>query len=158
MMVERELESKIVAALEALNVTGLEVRGLWNPVASGSVKGMEDSGAPAAAVVRVSPRAYGNYTIPTVTFDCAVALAALVDLDPTGAILAAAAEAISAKLAAWHADVCNANDAGLAFEGFAPGGFAVGGGSGPEFDETAGAWAVTFNFTVAGTLEDVPSE
>ena len=158
MMVEQELESKIVAALEALEVSGLVVCGLWNPVAPGDVKGLERTDDPIAAVVRVSPRSYGDYGVPTVTCECAVVLAARVDLDPTGAILSSAAEAISARLAAWHDDVCTADGDGLSFEGFMAAGFMVTGGSGPTFDETKGAWAVTFNFTVSGTLVDEPTE
>lgn len=158
MMVEQELESKIVDALEALEVPGLVVRGLWNPVADGEVKGQEGSDIPVAAVVRVSPRSYGDYGVPTVTCECAVALAARVDLDPTGAILSSAAEAISDRLAAWHDNVCVADGDGLSFEGFMAAGFMVTGGSGPTFDEAAGAWAVTFNFTVSGTLVDEPTD
>lgn len=157
-MIEKDLEAKIIAALEALEVSGLVVRGLWNPVAPGDVKGLERSDVPVAAVVRVSPRAYGDYGVPTVTCECAVVLAARVDLDPTGAILSSAAGAISARLAAWHDDVCVADGDGLSFEGFMAAGFMVTGGSGPTFDETAGAWAVTFNFTVSGTLVAEPTD
>lgn len=158
MMVEQELESKIVAALEALEVSGLVVRGLWNPVAPGEVKGQEGSDIPAAAVVRVSPRSYGDYGVPTVTCECAVVLAVRVDLDPTGAILSSAAEAISDRLAAWHDNVCVADGDGLSFEGFMAAAFTAPGGSGPTFDETKGAWAVTFNFTVSGTLVAEPTD
>lgn len=152
-MIEQSLESNIVAAIEALGVNGLDVRGLWNPVAEGLVKGSEnDSSSPAAAAVRVSPRSYSNYTIPTVTFDCAISLVVRTDLDPTGAILAAAADAIAGKLAAWHADVCESNDAGLACAGFQPAGFAVSGGTGPDFDRDAATWAVNYAFTIDGSL------
>ena len=55
-MIEQELETKIVTAIQALGVAGLEVRGLWNPVAAGLVKGEEaDASIPADAIVRVSP-------------------------------------------------------------------------------------------------------
>ena len=156
-MIEQELEGKIVAAIAALGVVGLEVRGLWNPVSAGLVKGDEaDASVPAAAIVRVGPRSFGSYTIPTVSLDCSVALVVRTDLDPTGEILAGAADAISEKIAAWHADVCESDDAGLAFDGFVPGGFSASGGSGPDFDRSAATWAVTWSFTIAGTL--VPIE
>ena len=152
-MIEQELESKIVAAVAALDVAGLDVRGLWNPVPNGLVKGAEtDSSSPAAAIVRVSPRSYGAYTIPTVTFDCMISLVVRTDLDPTGETIAAAASAISAKLAAWHDDVCESNDAGLAFDGFMPSAFAVPGGAGPSYDDKSATWGVDYSFTIDGTL------
>ena len=155
-MIEQELETKIVTAIQALGVAGLEVRGLWNPVAAGLVKGEEaDASIPADAIVRVSPRGYGSYTIPNVTFDCAIALVVRTDLDSTGSILAAAVDAISTKLAAWHETVCEDNAAGLAFDGFMPGGFSVPVGSGPEFDRPSATWVVTFPFSIEGTLVPV---
>jgi hypothetical protein len=119
MMVEKGLETKIVAALEALDVSGLVVRGLWNPVAPGDVKGLEGTDNPVAAVLHVSPRSYGDYGVPTVTCECAVVLTARVDLDPTGEILSSAAEAISARLAAWHDDVCVATAKAVAADDLA---------------------------------------
>lgn len=154
-MIEQELESKIVAAIEALGVNGLDVRGLWNPVAAGLVKGSEDdSSVPAAAVVRVSPRAYDAVTFPTATFDGTVSLVVRTDLDPTGTVLALASDEISALLARLHRTVAHGDDQGLDVDGLDVAAFHLVGGTGPAFDQTAATWSVIYNFTVVGVVSD----
>ena len=154
-MIEKDLESRIVAAIEALGVSGLEVRGLWKPVVVGLVKGEEtESAIPAAAVVRVSPRAYDAVTFPTAAFDCSVAIAVRTDLDPTGAILAAASDAVSAMLARLHRTVAHGRFSGLDVPGLEVAAFHLTGGDGPTFDRTAATWAVNYNFTVVGVVSD----
>ncbi|MBO7687681.1 MAG: hypothetical protein J6V72_14920 [Kiritimatiellae bacterium] len=154
-MIEQKLESAIVAAVEALGVSGMDVSGLWNPVSAGFVKGEEaNSSAAAGAVVRVAPRAYDAVTFPTATFDCTVSLVVRTDLDPDGAILASAADKISAFLARLHRTVAHGEDQGLDVDGLDVAAFHLTGGSGPVFDEAVATWAVTYNFTVVGVVSD----
>ena len=154
-MIEQELESKIVAAIAALGVEGLDVRGMWNPVAAGLVKGDEaEASIPAAAVVRVSPRAYDAVSFPTAEFACSVALVVRTDLDPTGGIVATAAGSLSGLLARLHRTVAHGEDCGLDVTGLDVAAFHLTGGTGPDFDRTAATWAVNYSFTVVGVVTD----
>ena len=154
-MIELDLEKRIVAAVAALGVSGLEVRGLWNPVAAGLVKGEEtDASVPAAAAVRVSPRAYNAVTFPEVTFDCVIAIVVRTDLDPTGSIVAAVAEAVSGLLARLHRTVAHGRNSSLDVAGFEVAAFHSVGGVGPDFDRTSATWSVNYNFTVVGVVSD----
>ena len=154
-MSELDLEKRIVAAVAALGVSGLEVHGLWNPVDAGLVKGEEtDASVPAAAVVRVSPRAYDNVTFPTATFDCSVAIVVRTDLDPTGSLLATVANAVSGLLARLHRTVAHGRNSSLDVAGLEVAAFHLTGGDGPEFDRASATWAVTYSFTVVGVVSD----
>ena len=154
-MIEQELETKLVAAIVALGVEGLDVRGLWNPVASGLVKGSEtDASVPAAAVVRVSPIAYDEVSFPSASFACSVSLAVRTDMDPTGGLLATAAGSISGLLARLHRTVAHGEYCGLDVTGLDVAAFHLTGGSGPDFDRTAATWAVNYSFTVFGVVTD----
>lgn len=154
-MIEQDLESRIVAVVKALGVSGLEVRGLWNPVAAGLVKGEEtDASVPAAAVVRVSPRAYDAVSFPTATFDCAISLVVRTDLDPGGTLMALAAASLCGLLARLHRTVAHGQDCGLDVAGLDVAAFHLTGGTGPLFDRAAATWTVTYNFTVVGVVSD----
>lgn len=154
-MIEQKLETKLVAAIAALGVEGLDVRGMWNPVAAGLVKGAEtDASVPAAAVVRVSPRAYDAVSFPTAGFACSVALVVRTDLDPTGGIMVTAAASLSGLLARLHRTVAHGEDCGLDVTGLNVAAFHLTGGSGPDFNREAATWAVNYNFTVVGVVSD----
>lgn len=154
-MIEQDLETKLVAGIAALGIVGLEVRGMWNPVAAGLVKGEEtDASAPAAAVVRVSPRSYDDVSFPTATFACSVALAVRCDLDPTGSTMATAAGSLGGYLARLHRAVARGANTELDVTGLEVAAFHLTGGAGPDFDRASATWSVTYSFTVVGVVTD----
>ena len=54
-MIEKSIEANIIAAIKALNLTGLVVSGAWQDANEGEVKDTEDS-SPAALAVAVARR------------------------------------------------------------------------------------------------------
>lgn len=149
-MIEKDIEARIIAAIAALNLPGLDIRGAWQSVDAGNVKGEESADAPAALAVAVSPRAFETFGICVATMEVALALSVRADLCPTGAALETYAAPIAAMLDDLNINMDIDHDCGMAVDGFKPKSVQVSGGSGPVFDRDAGAWAVTWNFTLRG--------
>lgn len=159
MMIEKTIEANIIAAVEALGLPGLVVRGAWQPAAVGKVKGEEtESSAPAALAVAVAPRALEQFGFGICSMDVRLALAVRADLCPTGAAIETYAEPIADLLETWNATMDCDHDCGLAVAGrFQPGGLQMTGGEGPTFDRQLAIWSVTFSFSLRGvaTLQDI---
>lgn len=149
-MLEKDVEEAIVAAVDGLGLQGLAVRGSWQVVTAGTVKGAEDEGA-AALVVKVSPRSFPTFGICEVDLDVTLALAVRVDLDADGAKLVEYADAIGDLIQGWNLVEAGDELTDLAVPGvFEPGGVQVTCGTGPENEN--GAWTVVQNFTLRGTV------
>lgn len=158
-MIEKSLEANIISAIQALNLAGLSVRGMWQPVASGNVAGEEDASSPAALVVRVSPRGFDTFGVSVASFTVTMSLVMRVDLCPTGTAIETFAEPIAALLQKWNLTLNCANDCGLGVDGeFVPGGIQVPSGDGPTFDEESCVWSVIFSFTVRGAVVEAEPE
>lgn len=158
-MIEKKIEANIVAAVKALGLSGLDVRGAWQSADVGEVKDMESDSAPAALAVTVSPRSVETFGIGVCAMDVALALVVRIDLSPTGSALETYVAPIAEMLTRWNRTMDCVNPCGMAVEGeFAPGGLQLTGGSGPELDRDLGVWAVTFNFTLRGTILEAPEE
>ena len=150
-MIEKSIEANIIAAIEALNLTGLVVTGAWKAANAGEVKGTEDS-SKAALAVAVSPRSFETFGFGICTMAVALSLAVRTDLCPTGAELETYVDPIANLLQRWNLTMGCAHPCGMAVEGkFEPGGVQMSGGSGPDLDREAGVWSITFNFTIRGT-------
>lgn len=149
-MIEKDIEAKIVAAVEALGLPGLVVRGAWQAAAAGEVKDEESASAPAALFVHVGPRSFETFGICIASMDVALLLAIRADLCPTGSALETYADPIAAILTRWNMEMCHTEDCGMAVDGFTPGGVQMSGGSGPEFDRDASSWSIVWNFTLRG--------
>lgn len=149
-MLEKDVEEAIVAAVDGLGLQGLSVRGSWQVVAAGAVKGAEDESA-AALVVKVAPRSFPMFGVCEVDLDVTLALAVRVDLDADGAKLVEYADAIGELIQGWNLVEAGDELTDLAVPGvFEPGGVQVTGGTGPENEN--GAWTVVQNFTLRGTV------
>lgn len=161
-MIEKTIEANIIAAVEALGLDGLVVRGAWQAAAVGTVKGAEtESSAPAALAVAVSPRAFEQFGFGICSMDVRLVLAVRTDLCPTGAELETFADPIANLLETWNATMDCDHDCGLAVSGrFQPGGLQMTGGEGPTFDRQLSIWSVTFNFSLRGvaTLQEATPE
>lgn len=154
-MIEKALEACVVGALKAAyehaDVGGVVVRGAWQRVDDGLVKGLE-GGEAADVFVQVAPRSYDVFGISIVTFNVLVALDVRAEHSPDGAMLEECAAPIAGWLESVNAQMNCENDCGLGAEGFVPGSVQLSGGSGPNFDADAGAWRVTWNFSVRGNI------
>ena len=158
-MLEKSIEANIIAAIEALNLTGLDIHGAWKAANAGEVKDEEAPAAPATLYVRVGPRSFETFGIGVCSMDVVFSLVIRTDLNPTGTALETYVDPIADLIQSWNNTMnCN-NPCGMAVEGeFAPGGLQMVGGSGPEFDREMCIWTVVFNFTLRGTVLDAPTE
>ena len=159
-MLEKSIEANIIAAIEALNLTGLDIHGAWQATNAGEVKDEEAPAAPATLYVRVGPRSFETFGIGVCSMDVVFSLVIRTDLNPTGAALETYVDPIADLLQSWNNTMDEENPCGMAVEGeFAPGGMQMVGGSGPVFEREAAIWSVTFNFTLRGSIiESAPTE
>lgn len=154
-MIEKSIEANIIAAIEALNLTGLVVHGSWQAANVGEVKDTEDSSL-AALAVAVSPRSFETFGFGICSMEVALSLAVRTDLCPTGAALETYVDPIANLLQKWNLEMDCDHPCGMGVEGkFDPGGLQMSGGSGPELDREAGIWAITFNFAIKGVAVPV---
>ena len=152
-MIEKDIEANIIAAIQTLDLPGIDIRGAWQTAAAGEVKDTESDSAPAALFVHVGPRSFETFGVGVCSMDVALSLAVRIDLCPTGAALETYADPIADLLQSWNLTMDCDHPCGMAVEGeFAPGGLQMSGGSGPEIDRDAGVWSIVFNFTLRGAI------
>ena len=149
-MIEKNVEKKIIDAIEALNIPDLQVVGLWQPSATNIVKGTEQSDAVGALVVKIPPKAFDTFGICEVTMDVQMILTVRVEKDSTGENLVKFVEPITDLLEAWNLDLEGNELEALVTEDFTPGGVQVNAGSGPTFDPQTNSWSVEFSLTIRG--------
>ena len=157
-MIEKDIEAKIIAAVEALGLSGLAVRGAWQAAAAGEVKDEESDSAPAALYIRVGPRSFESYSSPEVTFPVTLSFAIRVDLNPTGTALETYCDPVEGILHQWDIDIANGRDiCELDVTGFKTHFIQFTGGDGPTFENDAKIWSVVFNLTVGGVVSRATS-
>ena len=164
-MIEAEIEARICAAIEEavaerVNWGGRlpRVSGLWRCAAEVR-RGPELGQVGVSVYVAVSPRSFDTFGISTCAMDVSIALSVRIDLCPGSADLEKYAGPISELLQRWNRTMDCEHPCGLAVEGeFQPGGLQVTPGSGPALDRASGVWAVTFNFTLRGSIPDAHPE
>ncbi len=151
-MIEKSIEANIIAAIEALNLTGLDVRGSWQVANDGEVKDTEDN-SPAALYVRVSPRSFESYSSPEVTFPVTLSFAIRTDINPTGTALETYCDPVEGILHQWNLDIAAGREiCELDVTGFNTHFIQFTGGDGPTFENDAKIWSVVFNLTVGGVV------
>jgi hypothetical protein len=152
-MIEKEIETHIIAALAALNLPGLDIRGAWQPSAAGEVKDEESDGAPASLYVRVGQRSFADYSSPEVTFPVTLSFVLRTDLNPTGSALETYCDPVANLLQGWNIDLNSGRDiCELDTRGFKTHFIQFTGGNGPTFESESNLWAVTFDLTVGGSV------
>lgn len=152
MIPSKELEAKIVAAIDALGIDKATVAGFWNPAkpAADVVAGDPEATVGVGVVVSL-PRAE-QFLTPRVTFPVAVVLKVRKAASSDGSALAAAAEAVDALVRSWFADVTVLESA-LACDAVPRiGGMRMDDGA-ADYSADDKAWLVTWQFTVDGMLK-----
>lgn len=108
MLIQRELEAKVMSYLaKEIEARGLDVAltGAWQTSESGLVKWVEStSGKGAIISVALSAPQRETFSLPSVTFSANISLFVRGELDPTGDLLAAAAEVIQDALDEWQTE------------------------------------------------------
>ena len=101
-MIEKSLESAVIAAIAALGLPDLEIAGYWQEASPGSVAAEETPDVKAFLAVKASPLAFETYQSARAVCSVSFALAVRAECAPTGAALAALAEPFFRKLEDWQ--------------------------------------------------------
>ena len=149
-MIEKLLESAIMAQLAAVLPQGTEIVGAWQTSAPGVVKGSESGTAAAFVAVAVSPRSFETFTTPKANFAVAISLKVRAERDPQGALFTSCADAMLALLQQWQTSLPAVRTA-MSVDGFTPHGMRIDGGQ-ITTDAEAEALVVAESFTVRGIV------
>ena len=144
MLIEQEVESKIVIALAALN-TGATIRGCRQ----GSPVEAVDNGQ--TIVVRTGIRQHDDFSLPTVNISGTIQLFTRAEMDADGDSHETALNALLTLLDGWHRDGA-AMSSVLSTTAFFAAELRLEGGGGKDYDDDRAAWVEDFNFTIRGTV------
>ena len=154
MLAEKEIEEKVkgfvVDALKPLTPT---VKGSWDIVEEGEVKGREEPCGSALAIA-TGLRSYGGFDSPQCDIPCAVVLSVRRDMNPTGSEAVEASEKLMALFHNWNADADRVCD-DLSTDSFGVAGFRLDGGG---MRQDADAWRITMGFTLRGVIAESISQ
>lgn len=153
-MIEKDIEKKIIDRIKGLNLNGLSVNGLWQPSATGIVKGTEHSNDPAGLLVKVNPKGFNTFGISDVSMNIEIALTVRIDMCPTGEELVSFCDPISRLLQRWNMVQCGEELEDFVVDGFNPGGIRVDNGQGPQLDKQMKVWNVFYHMTLEGAVTD----
>ena len=152
-MIEKNLEHAIITAIERLELPNLQILGLWQPSATGALKGKQEEDATATLVLKIPPKSFDTFGICEVTMDVDLALSVRVEKDVDGEMLLKYVEPISDLLDRWNMSEEHDELEDLITQDFYPGGVKVNGGTGPIYDSQSKTWTVTYTFTVRGVIQ-----
>lgn len=103
MLIEKELEAKLVSAFKNLpQLKDMEVVGARQEVASGIVKGERESACGGVVAVSVGLRTHDAFSLSPITVSVAVVVSTRAEMDATGLQHERAMEAVTDLLSTWH--------------------------------------------------------
>lgn len=150
MLAEKEIEEKVKGFVaEALKDFGPTIKGSWDIVDEGEVKGREEPCGTVLAIA-VGLRSYGSFDSPQCDVPCAIVFSVRRDMNPTGSEAVEASEKIMRLFHSWNADADRVCD-DLSTDSFGVGGFRLDGG---EMRQDADAWKVSVSFTLRGVIQE----
>ena len=150
MLAEKEIEEKVKGFVaEALKGFEPTIKGSWDIVDEGAVKGREEPCGTVLAIA-VGIRSYSSFDSPQCDVPCAIAFSVRRDMNPTGSEAVEASEKLMALFHKWNADADRVCD-DLSTDSFGVGGFKLDGG---EMRQDADAWRVGISFTLRGVIAE----
>lgn len=152
-MIEKDIEKNIIEKIKELNLEGLDIGGLWQPVETGLVKNIESSDSIGGLIIKVNPKGWETYGISTIDMQIQLSLVVRIELDPTGEHLVKYCESISGLLEQWNSVKSNEELTDFVVEGFIPGGVQISQGQGPDYDSNSKTWSVIFTFSLRGSVD-----
>lgn len=157
MLIERELEARVVAAIRAAipaDAPRHVVAGLWQPTAAGTLKGFEDDPSATALIeVATGLGAQETFSSAVVSHAVTVTLYVRLDRDAQGNALLAFAEPVSALFRAWMAATYQRTFDALDGDGLSVDGVGVS-GSLPDIDRDEMVATVTWTLALSGYYTD----
>ena len=148
---EKEIEKRLVESLQGALGDLAKVRGSWQTVEKGDVKDLEDATEPVYVDIRLSTAAFPTYSATLGEWTGSLAVYVPVAMDPTGEMLDAVWDVVSAWLYAMQLTLADAKRA-LDIEGaFTTHGFLVSGGVGVELVD--GERVVPAAFLIRGKFQ-----
>lgn len=148
-MVEKEIEDRIIARLDAaLDAAGVahQTIGAW------SCDGVtEDKAAGVVVTVKVHPRAYETFTVPTANFSVDVNLLARADEDWDGADYLKTTDELFKILHGWQKSIDQTVEDFTIEGGFDPAGLRMDGGD-AGLSQDSKIWTCTWSLTLYGCI------
>ena len=126
--------------------------GLWQPSATGIVKGSTLTDTPAALLIKIPPRTFDTFGMSDVTMNVRLCLSIRYELCPTGRELLEYTEPIQNIVTEWNMKQTGEELEDFEVDGFFPGGLMVNGGTGPDLDLKNKSWSVEWDITLKGAL------
>lgn len=164
----QDIEAKLIAAIESAiypdsphpdsphpesrALPRVQIFGLWQPSALGTVRNQEDPDTVATIAVGLGTPAVQTYSAAAASITGSIVLTVRVELDPSGAALLALSDAIGSLLTGWNAANYQAAFTALDTEAFNVGDVTTTGGATPSLDYERKLITVTFPFTISGNL------
>jgi len=150
MLIEKEVEGKIITALQGLTqLSAMQIVGARQEASSGMVKGEVESDRSGVIAVSVGYRTHDSFSLTPITLPVAVVITTRAEMDATGALHEQALEAVTNLLSYWHryGDVMTL---ALSTDGFFAGELRLDGGNGKKFDQTRSSWVEPISFAIRG--------
>lgn len=150
MLAEKEIEEKVRGFVaEALKPLEPDIKGSWDIVEEGEVKGREE---PCGSVLAIATglRSYDGFDSPQCDIPCAVVFSVRRDMNPTGSEAVEASEKLMALFHKWNSDADRVCD-DLSTDSIAVAGFRLDGG---DMRQTEDTWRVSISFTLRGVIQE----
>ena len=145
-----------VACLDSPAPSGVspkvQILGLWQPSALGTVRNQEDPDTVATIAVGLGTPAVKTYSASEASISGSIVLSVRIELDTSGAAFVALSDAIGSLLTGWNAANYQAAFTALDTEAFNVGDVTTTGGATPVIDYARKTISVTFPFTISGNL------
>lgn len=155
----QDIEAKLIAAItDAIApkvqpiAPKVQVFGLWQPSALGTVRNQEDPATVATIAVGLGTPAIKTYSASEASISGSIVLSVRIELDPSGAAFVALSDAIGSLLTGWNAANYQAAFDTLDTDAFNVGDVTTTGGATPAIDYVRKIISVTFPFTISGCL------
>ena len=152
-----DIEAKLIAAISAAlasipNAPKVQIFGLWQPSAAGTVRNQEDPDAVAVIAVGLGTPAVKTYSASEASISGSIALTVRIELDTSGSAFVALSDAVGSLLTGWNAANYQAAFDALDTDAFQVGDVTTTGGAAPTIDYERKLISVTFPFILSGNL------
>ena len=156
MLIEKEIEAKILAAISAVLPALLpshSLVGFWQPAAVGNLKRIEDDPSDVAFIeVMTAQGSQATFSDPDISYPVAVQLTVRADLDPDGSALVAFTDPLTALFREWMGATYQQTFTALDIDDAVSIDNVGVSGSAPAIDLAASVIRVRWDLTLSGSL------
>jgi len=148
-LAEKLIEKKVIDALDALKIEGVNISGFWQPEPEGVVKASNVGITPNIFVV-MTLRGYQSWKSPIATLSGAISFSVSTGVSPNGSAMAAVISRVMELLREWQDDEEIVNRDLSVQDVFSCDGFNLDAGAKPSMVNNE--WVVPLTFQIRGVL------